>query len=60
MEAGWGVKRLAATLSIFIPALMVLAVNAQAAPGNDDFLAPTPLSGPPLRVEFDDNREASK
>jgi len=54
------VKSLAAALPIFVLALMVLAASAQAAPDNDDFLNAKPLSGPPLSVEFDDNKGATK
>ncbi|HEY5708057.1 MAG TPA: hypothetical protein VIS51_01530 [Solirubrobacterales bacterium] len=53
-------RRLAPTLSIFGFAFLALAASAQAAPANDDFLNATPLSGPPLSAEFDDNEGATK
>jgi hypothetical protein len=39
---------------------MALATSAQAAPANDEFANATPLAGPPLGVEFDENEGASK
>src|SRR4051812_28033757 len=55
-----GAKLFVTALPLFGLAFMVLAASAQATPGNDDFANATPLAGPPLSVEFDDNKEASK
>jgi len=60
-DRGWAeTKRLAVALPIFGVVFLGLTMNAQAAPGNDEFFAATPLSGPPLSVEFDDNKGATK
>ncbi len=53
-------KRLGAALATFAVVFISLTASAQAAPSNDDFANATPLAGPPLGVEFDDNKGAGK
>jgi hypothetical protein len=55
-----GSKHLAGVWPVFGLVFLTLATSVQAAPDNDDFLNAKALSGPPLSVEFDDNKGATK